>query len=351
MTHTVTHNEARIRSILPISFSSRHILFSLPHSIIGIKQVQFSRIEIRKSLHTSNRIEATKMARRMWLTEIDMQIHSSEVTIVPGIPKDKFDLILSIPEALQGIRKNIGLHGDDIKITWIHNYISKIGDDPDALTELMHHLSIEEKESLSDMPAFKRALLILRLKTNQHVNIPTSFATDAHSRSHETQPTTPICTSKNKAKSTKVSDLVEIYLREYKTDYRRNKNIDPPQNSINENQRALTTFSAILGDTKISLVTKEKIKFYINKSYTLPARLNKISGLTHISTNEEILLHHMDKIDQIPEGQYPRKSNGTLKKEFGIVKQFLKWLHREDHLDRDFSVIIRGVSVSSSKVK
>jgi integrase len=331
-------------------FLSRHGIYyfrcRIPLSVA--KKYNFSKTEIRKSLHTSNRVDAIRKARRMWLEYIDDQFLYPEKTVMSGIPKDKYDLMLSIPKALNGIRENIGKHGVNVKISWLDSYIAKIGDDPDVITELMQQLTEDEKKALSDMQSFKRALLILKLKTNPPSNIPIP-STDANNQSSETQYAPPKQVKKNKKKSIKLDTLVNQYLDLYKIQYLRNKQTDSPKNSFTENKRPLTTFAAILGNIEPSSITKQHIKDYVDLSFRLPARLNKLPGFTHISTNEEILSIYRNKLDQMDLNGYAKKANGSLSKEFNIVSNFLKWLHLEDHLDRDFSGFLPSVSVSSTK--
>jgi hypothetical protein len=100
-------------------FLSRHGIYYFRWRIplSAIKKYNLSRTEIKKSPHTSNRIDAIKKARCLWVEDIDTQFQYPEKQVTSGIPKDKYVLILSIPKALHGIRENIGKHDVEFQVS------------------------------------------------------------------------------------------------------------------------------------------------------------------------------------------------------------------------------------------
>lgn len=280
----------------------------------------------------------------MWLEHIDAFAYLFEEGGMIGLPHDKYDRILYMPKAVELLREYYGASSDNSLIPRIDHYLSKLGEDPDVLFEFIKHLSNDEKDALVDFPHYKRAVLILDLAMRctpvvaahqPHVGIPPASA--KASSAHTIQ-----------ENSINIRILGEKFLKEYEMEYRRDKKTDVPKSSMMENQRAISVFLSIVGDISSSEITKDHIKSYGNISYSLPARLNSIKGFGGM-TNEEILRNHWRKVVEGDYSQYPKKNNGTLKKEFGTVKQFLRWLKKEAYINQELWEFIPNVSTSHSK--
>ncbi len=296
--------------------------------------------EIRKSLHTSNRREAIRKAMRMWVEYSDNNFYPNSGSLMPGIPKDKIDLIISMPDALAGLRENIGIHGMEVLSSWFISYISKIGNDPDVIRTLIENLSEEEIDAIKDSKAFKRIAVIQELQKQQQT-VHTDSAYQTINQTTEKHSPPPL-------ESKSLNILIQDFLDHYTTEYRRNKKIEPPTSSFREINRALSTFSAILKNKSSTNISKKDIKYYVDMSFELPRRLNKIQSFTHM-TNEEILTKYSSNLKKLSVKNHDKKSNASIKKEFSTVKKFLKWIKREDYSISDLSDFIPPVSVSTTQ--
>jgi hypothetical protein len=127
--------------------------------------------EVRKSLRTSNYSDALKKARRLWLDHVDAYDQNQKSDSMIGLPKDKFDLILYLPTAVDLMREYYGGSYDSSLIPQMSYYLSKLGDDPDVLSTFIELLTKEEKKQLSGYGPFKRATLILEFADNQDANL------------------------------------------------------------------------------------------------------------------------------------------------------------------------------------
>ncbi len=259
---------------------------------------------------------------------------------MPGIPKNKYKLIISLPKVLKHFREDIGQNfGASTKFSFMKAYISKIGEDVDVLEKLMDILTNEEKNELEGSPAYERIKLIIQLKSPR---AGTNISAPTQQQSTPDQP--------ESIKSEPILQLVDRYLEQFVKDYKRNRQREIPKSSYNESKRACRVFAAIVGNMPSGNLKKDDVKKYNDLSFDLPKRLNKIQGFTHL-TNEDILTHHFDEVIKITPELEDRKSNATLKKEFGSVKKFLDWMKLEgytyDHLH--LSSYIKQISVRSTQ--
>ncbi|MCP3930567.1 MAG: hypothetical protein GY705_15875, partial [Bacteroidetes bacterium] len=307
-----------------------------------------SKTEVRKSLHTTNRREAIKRAMRLWVEHSNQQFIPIIKETMPGIPTDKFDLMLSMPNALKYFREEFEQKFDtSLKISFIKAYISKIGDDVDVLKQLMDLLTIEEKQDLAGSPAYERKLLILKLNSPNPDKETTKVPSQHSPIQNQPSPDQP-----QPIKSKTILELVDLYMKEFINDYERNKNRSMPKSSYNESSRSCRVLAAIVGNIQSRNLTTDDIEQYYEVSFLLPSRLNKIYGFTHL-TNEQILIHHLDEIRKSSIDHQDRKKNATLKKEFGTVRKFLDWMRLKGytHGHLNLSSFIKKIDVGSSQME
>jgi len=365
VSHTVRHMKPRTNP--SYLYLSRHGIYYFRYRIpLEVKALYgIQKNEVRKSLRTSNYSDALKKARRLWLEHVDAYDQNQKNDSMIGLPKDKFDLILYLPTAVDLMREYYGGSHDNSLVPQMSHYLSKLGDDPDVLSTFIELLTLEEKNQLSGYGPFKRATLILEFADNHEANLTAASNKTIPNANALTSSTTPeiheLQSSLNEIKDTLADDglkkitiakAVKTYLQWYIDDQKENKNKKVPPKTKDDKERTLKSFSVILGGNRLLKSLNQAIieNEYVAKVKRIPQRLANIYPKPRGRKNFEILADHLDEIIKIGTTEARKsKSNDTLNREFVSIKMFLTWAEERFYVSKGLGNFIPSMSAGKDK--